>query len=146
MRYYAGLDVSLNSIAVCIVNQDGDILHEGEIPSEPEAIDCWLKDKGLPMERVGLEAGNTSPWLCHALLALKWPAICIEARHAKAAMAAQTVKTDRNDARGIAHIMRTGWFRARQKPRKPEAKGLVGKPALSAGQATRPPEPNPRHD
>jgi hypothetical protein len=64
------------------------------------------------MERVGLEAGATSPWLCHALLALKWPAICIETRHAKAAMAAQNVKTDRNDARGIAHIMRTGWFRA----------------------------------
>jgi transposase len=112
MKYYAGLDVSLDSTALCIVNQDGDIIHESEVLSEPEAIDGWLKDKGLPMERVGLEAGATSPWLCHALLALRWPAICIETRHAKAAMAAQNVKTDRNDARGIAHIMRAGWFRA----------------------------------
>jgi transposase len=112
MKYYAGLDVSMNNTAVCIVNQDGDILHESEVPSEPEAIDRWLKDMGLPMERVGLEAGAISPWLCHALLALQWPVICIETRHAKAALAAQSVKTDRNDARGIAHIMRTGWFRA----------------------------------
>lgn len=63
------------------------------------------------MERVGLEAGSLTPWLCHELLSLGYPAICIETRHAKAAMKAQQVKTDRNDARGIAHIMRTGWYR-----------------------------------
>ncbi len=63
------------------------------------------------MERVGLEAGGLTPWLCHELLAADWPAICIETRHAAAAMKAQRVKTDRNDARGIAHIMRTGWFK-----------------------------------
>ena len=112
MQYYVGLDVSLNNTAICIVNRDGDILHEGEVPSEPETIDRWLQDKGLPMERVGIEAGATSIWLCHELLARNWPVICIETRHAKAALAAQSVKTDRNDARGIAHIMRTGWFRA----------------------------------
>jgi transposase len=67
------------------------------------------------MERVGIEAGATSIWLCHELLARNWPVICIETRHAKAALAAQSVKTDRNDARGIAHIMRTGWFRAVRK-------------------------------
>src|SRR6202167_6384340 len=111
MKYYCGLDVSLNSTSICIVNHDGELVREGEVPTEPSDINKWLKALGLPMERVGLEAGGLTPWLCHELLAADWPAICIETRHAKAAMQAQQVKTDRNDARGIAHIMRTGWFR-----------------------------------
>jgi transposase len=111
MKYFCGLDVSLNSTAICIVNYDGDILREGQVPTEPRAIHDWLGNVGLVMERVGLEAGSLTPWLCHELLSLGYPAICIETRHAKAAMKAQQVKTDRNDARGIAHIMRTGWYR-----------------------------------
>ncbi len=86
------------------------MIRESEVPTEPNAISEWLKATGFPMERVGLEAGGLTPWLCHELLAADWPAICIETRHAKAAMKAQQVKTDRNDARGLAHIMRTGWF------------------------------------
>lgn len=111
MKYYCGLDVSLNSTSICIVNHEGALIREGEVPTEPMAINQWLKALGLPMERVGLEAGGLTPWLCHELLGMGWPAICIETRHAAAAMKAQRVKTDRNDARGIAHIMRTGWFR-----------------------------------
>jgi len=111
MKYYCGLDVSLNSTAACIVNQDGTIIQEAEVPSEPVAINQWLKKIGLQMERVGLEAGGLSSWLCHELLGVGWPVICIETRHAKAAMKAQQVKTDRNDARGLAHIMRTGWYK-----------------------------------
>jgi transposase len=112
MKYYCGLDVSLNSTAACVVNQDGTIIREGEVLSEPAAIDQWLKTIGLPMERVGLEAGGLSSWLCHELLGGGWPTVVIETRHAKAAMKAQQVKTDRNDARGLAHIMRTGWYKA----------------------------------
>src|ERR1017187_4108774 len=111
MKYYCGLDVSLNSTAACVVNHDGTIIREGEVPSEPAAIDQWLKAIGLPMERVGLEAGGLSSWLCKELIALGLPVICIETRHAKAAMKAQQVKTDRNDARGLAHMMRTGWYK-----------------------------------
>ena len=111
MKYYCSLDVSLNSTAICVVNHDGTIIRESEVPSEPAAIDQWLKATGLPMERVGLEAGGLSSWLCQELLARKWTVICIETRHAKAAMKAQQVKTDRNDARGLAHIMRTGWYK-----------------------------------
>jgi transposase len=111
MKYYCGLDVSLNSTAACVVNQDGEIIREGDLPSEPAAIDEWLQKLGLSMERVGLEAGGLSSWLCHDLLGRGWPLICIETRHAKAAMSAQQVKTDRNDARGLAHIMRTGWYK-----------------------------------
>lgn len=111
MKYFCGLDVSLNSTAICIVNQDGDIVREGQALSEPASIRDWLIKLGLSMERIGLEAGSLSPWLCHELLDFGYPAICIETRHAKAAMKAQQVKTDRNDARGIAHMMRTGWYR-----------------------------------
>jgi transposase len=111
MKYYCGLDVSLNNTSICIVNQDGELIREGEVPTEPVAINQWLKALGLLMERVGLEAGGLTPWLCHELLGMGWPAICMETRHAKAALKAQQVKTDRNDARGLAHIMRTGWFR-----------------------------------
>lgn len=111
MKYYGSLDVSLNNTAICVVNQDGDIIRETQIPTEPAAIDEWLKKVGLPLTRLGLEAGSLSPWLCHELLALGYPVICIETRHAKAAMKAQQVKTDRNDARGLAHIMRTGWYK-----------------------------------
>jgi transposase len=100
MKYFCGLDVSLNSTAICVVNQDGDIVREGQAASEPGAIHDWLGKAGLPLARVGLEAGGLSPWLCHELLSLGHPAICIETRHAKAAMKAQQVKTDRNDARG----------------------------------------------
>lgn len=111
MKYYCGLDISLNTTAICVVNQNGDIIREGEVATEPVAIEAWFKRLDFPLERVGLEAGNLTPWLSHELLAAGWPAICIETRHAKAAMSAQQVKTDRNDARGIAHLMRTGWYR-----------------------------------
>ncbi|MCF8710244.1 IS110 family transposase [Rhizorhapis sp. SPR117] len=111
MKYYCGLDVSLNKTSICIVNQNGDLIREGEVPTEPEDIHVWLSSLGFPLERVGLEAGSLSPWLCHELLGERWPVICIETRHTKAALKAQNVKTDRNDARGIAHIMRTGWFK-----------------------------------
>jgi transposase len=80
MKYYCGLDVSLNSTAACVVNQDGAIIRESEVASEPGAIDQWLKSLGLPMERVGMEAGGLSSWLCEELLALGCAVICIEFR------------------------------------------------------------------
>jgi len=112
MNHYAGLDVSMEETSVCIVDEKGTILREGRVASEPEAIASFLGAFRLPLTRVGLEAGQMSPWLCHELIAAGLPAICIETNHAKAAMQAQQVKTDRNDARGIAHMMRTGWFKA----------------------------------
>jgi transposase len=110
--YFAGLDVSLNETSICILDQDGTILREGKVTTEPAAIDTFLRAAGVSFKRVGLEAGTLSAWLCHNLLDTGWPVICMETRHAKAALQAQTMKTDRNDARGLAHIMRTGWFRA----------------------------------
>ena len=112
MKYYAGLDVSLEETAICVVDQTGQIMKEARAASEPEALDAVLSNLGLPLERLGLEACSLTAWLHGELKATGWPAICIETRQAKAAMGAMPNKTDRNDARAIAQIMRTGWFRA----------------------------------
>ena len=112
MKYFVGLDISLKETAVCITDKDGQIVKEGMVPTEPEDIAKYLQSTGLSYERVGLEASNLSIWLYRELLNAGYPVVCIETRHAKAAMAAQNVKTDRNDARGIAQMMQTGWFKA----------------------------------
>jgi len=110
--YFAGLDVSLEEAAICIVDDAGSIVREARVASEPEALIAFFEACGMRMERVGLEACSLSAWLHAGITEAGVPAICIEARQAKAAMGAMPNKTDRNDARGIAQIMRTGWYRA----------------------------------
>jgi len=110
--YFAGLDVSLEESAICIVDDAGGIVREARVASEPEALVAFFAACGLRMERVGLEACSLTAWLHAGLTEAGLPAICTEARQAKAAMGAMPNKTDRNDARGIAQIMRTGWYRA----------------------------------
>lgn len=112
MGYFAGLDVSLEETAICLVDDTGKIVREARVASEPEALVAFFSECGMKMERVGLEACSSAAWLNMALTEAVIPAICIEARQAKAAMGAMPNKTDRNDARGIAQIMRTGWYRA----------------------------------
>ena len=111
MDYFAGLDVSLETINVCIVNAAGDVLFEKKIAAEPAAIVHLLKSFGSPFKRIGLEAGPTSSWLYSELRAAGYGAICLECRHVKARLSAMRNKTDRNDARGIAQLVRLGWFR-----------------------------------
>jgi transposase len=112
MGYFAGLDVSLEETAICILDDAGQIVREARVCSEPEVLVAFFAACGMKMERVGLEACSLSAWLHAGLTEAGLPAICIEARQAKAAMGAMPNKTDRNDARGIAQIMRTGWYRA----------------------------------
>ena len=112
MGYFAGLDVSLEETTICIVDDAGMIVREARAASEPEALVAFFEACGMTMERVGLEACSLTAWLHAGLTEAGIPAICIEARQAKAAMGAMPNKTDRNDARGIAQIMRTGWYRA----------------------------------
>ena len=112
MSYFAGLDVSLEETAICIVDDAGCIVREARAASEPEALVAFFNACGMKLERVGLEACSLTAWLHAGLTEAGFPAICIEARQAKAAMGAMPNKTDRNDARGIAQIMRTGWYRA----------------------------------
>jgi transposase len=112
VRYFAGLDVSLEETSICIVDEAGGIVGEARVASEPEALVAFFDALGMTMERVGLEACSLAAWLHQGLSEAGIPAVCIETRQAKAAMGAMPNKTDRNDARGIAQIMRTGWYRA----------------------------------
>jgi transposase len=111
VSHYAGLDVSLEETAICVVDRTGRIVRETRAPSEPEALIAALREIGLPLERVGLEACSLTAWLHDELRSTGLPAICIETRQANAAMKTMPNKTDRNDARALAQIMRTGWYR-----------------------------------
>lgn len=111
MKYFAGLDVSLEETAICVIDEGGRIVREIRAASDPQAISDALRTSDLPLERIGLEACSLTAWLHDGLRDAGWPAICIETRAANAAMKAMPNKTDRNDARALAQIMRTGWFR-----------------------------------
>jgi transposase len=111
MNYYAGLDVSLEETAICVVDERGQLVKETRAASEPQALIIALQGTGLPLERIGLEACSLSAWLHDDLRDAGLPAICIETRQANAAMKTMPNKTDRNDARALAQIMRTGWYR-----------------------------------
>ena len=111
MNYYAGIDVSLECSSVCVVDGTGKIAREAKVASEPEALIAWFGSLGLRLERIGLEAGPLSQWLYAALREVGLAVELLETRHVKAALSAMPVKTDRNDARGIAQLMRLGWFR-----------------------------------
>jgi transposase len=111
MYHYAGIDVSLESSAVCVVDGAGNIVREGKVASEPEALIAWFRLLGPKVERIGLEAGPLSQWLYAALREAGFAVELLETRHVRDAFKAMPVKTDRNDARGIAQLMRLGWFR-----------------------------------
>lgn len=111
MKYYAGLDVSLEETAICIVDETGRIMREMRTASEPQALIKALSESDLPLERIGLEACSLTAWLHEELHRCGWTAVCIETRQANAAMKSMPNKTDRNDARALAQIMRTGWYR-----------------------------------
>jgi transposase len=111
MEQYVGLDVSLKMTAICIVDRTGKIEREGMVTSEPEAIAAFVRRYAPHVARIGLETGATSTWLWTELNRLGLPVICIDARHAKAALKMQINKSDRNDAIGIARIMQCGWYR-----------------------------------
>jgi transposase len=111
MEYYAGIDVSLEQSSVCIVDKGGKIVREAKVASEPDALAAFLRGLGLALTRVGLEAGPLSQWLHAGLSAAGLPTVLLETRHVKAALSAMTVKTDRKDARGIAQLLRMGWYR-----------------------------------
>lgn len=110
MKYYAGLDVSLRSCAVCIIDTKGKVVLERELACEVSDISDWLRKFAHPIERVGFEAGTMSQHLFFGLQTEGLDVVCMEARQVNAALSAMRNKTDKNDARGIAQILRTGWF------------------------------------
>ena len=111
MDYFAGLDVSVKETSVCILDDAGRIVKEVKVASEPQALLKVLGNPTYHFKRIGLEAGPLSQWLFSALADAELPVICVETRHMQAVLKAQINKTDRNDARGIAQMMRVGMYR-----------------------------------
>jgi transposase len=111
MEHYAGIDVSLEQSSVCVVDATGRIVREGKVASEPAALMAWFDDTGVRLSRVGLEAGPLSQWLYAALQGMGLAVELLETRHVRAAFKTMPIKTDRKDARGIAQLIRLGWFR-----------------------------------
>ena len=111
MDHYAGIDVSLELSSVCVVDATGRIVREAKVASEPEALVAWFGGLGIEVARIGLEAGPLSQWLFAAMRDAGFAVELLETRHVRDAFKAMPVKTDRKDARGIAQLMRLGWFR-----------------------------------
>src|SRR5579863_7925005 len=111
MDHYAGIDVSLEYSSICVVDANGKIIREGKVESTPAALISWFAALGHGLVRIGLEAGPLSQWLYAAMKEAGLAVELLETRHVRNAFKAMPVKSDRNDARGIAQLMRLGWFR-----------------------------------
>jgi transposase len=111
MNHYVGIDVSLEYTSICVVDGSGKIVNETKVKTEPEVLIRWFIALGLGLTRIGLEAGPLSQWLYAAMRKAGLPVELLETRHVRNALKTMINKTDRNDARGIAQLMRLGWFR-----------------------------------
>ncbi len=112
MDQYVALDISLREVSVCVLDATGAVVFEGRSPSDPRCLAALIRSKAPRAVKVGLETGSTSTWLAHALLTEGLPVVCMDARHAHAALSIRPTKTDRSDARGLAEMVRVGWYRA----------------------------------
>ena len=110
MTYYTGLDVSLRSVSVCIIDDTGAVRHEAKVAAEVDQVTACLRAFSQDIAIVGFEAGTLTQYLTYGLQAAGFEVVCMEARQVAAALSAMRNKTDRNDARGIAQILRTGWY------------------------------------
>ena len=111
MSAYAALDVSMKATSVHIVDGTGACLWRGKVATDPGALAATMRKHAPGIVRVGLETGPWSTWLCHALADLGLPVVCMDARQVKAALSLKINKTDANDAEGLAHLLRTGFYR-----------------------------------
>lgn len=112
MEHYSGIDVSLESSSICVVDGGGRIIREAKVSSESEALILWFGGLGFDLARIGLETGALSQWLYAGMREAALTMELLETRHVRDAFKAMRVKTDRKDARGIAQLMRLGWFRS----------------------------------
>jgi transposase len=111
MKQYVGLDVSQRETAVCVVSETGQLIFEGKAKSDPGALTDLLRKHAPLAERIGFETGAMSSWLWHELRRVELPVVCIDARHAHAALSVRMNKSDQNDARGLAELVRVDWYR-----------------------------------
>jgi Transposase len=112
MTHYVGLDVSQKTTAICVVDSEGRRIWRGVCSTTPEGIERAVRRYAGNDARIGLETGPMTPWLFDGLRELRLDVVCLDARHARAALRMQINKTDQNDAEGLAQVMRTGWYRA----------------------------------
>ncbi len=112
MELFVGLDVSQDFTHLCVVDTTGQTVWQGKCPSTPEDIAQTLRAKAPDAARIGLESGPLSTWHWHTLKGMGFPVICLDAKHAQAALKMQMNKTDKNDAHGLAQMVRTGWYKA----------------------------------
>lgn len=110
-KTYVGLDVSVLETHICVVDENGSRLFRGAVSTEPDPIAEAILRHAPNCERVAVETGATTPWLWRELRHREIPVICIDARHANKALSMRFNKTDRNDAEGLAELMRIGWFK-----------------------------------
>ena len=110
MEYYAGLDVSLKEISICVVDGDGKTIARGTCPADPEGVAGWFRNRDLKPRRIVHESGMLSIWLQRGMIRLSLPATCIDARKAHKSLSARLNKSDATDAEGLAQLARTGWF------------------------------------
>ena len=111
MKVYIGLDVSLASTAVCVLDEKGKIVTEAQVASTPEALVSFMEKLEHEIAAIGLEAGPLSHWLHKGMTDAGFEAVLMETRQVKAALKAMPIKTDRRDAEGIARLLQMGWFR-----------------------------------
>lgn len=112
MALYVGLVVSQKTAATCIVDHGGQRIWRGECRTLPDEIAAVIRRHAGDNAQIGIDAGSMTPWLVHEMRGRKLSVVCLDARHARAALKMQISKTDRNDAERLAQIMRTGWYRA----------------------------------
>lgn len=111
MDYFIGLDVSLASTAICVLNAHGKVVKEIKVETEPEALAAFLRSLSANVIVIGLEAGPMSQWLHKHLMEGGFEIVLMETRQVKGALQAMPIKTDRRDAEGIAGLLQMGWFR-----------------------------------
>lgn len=139
MAHSVGLDVSQKTTAICVVDGDGKTIWRGVCASLPDQIEASVRRHAGDDARVGVETGAMTPWLVHALRGRGLEVICLDARHARAALKMQINKTDQNDAEGLAQIVRTGWYRSVhvKSLSAHRARALLGARAQLVGMTTR---------
>lgn len=111
MELYVGLDISQSMTHLCVVDSKGKRIWEGKCRTEPGEIARMIRDKAPDTQLIGMESGALSPYLWHELSATGLPVVCIDARHAHKTLSEQLNKTDKHDARGIAQLVRTNFFK-----------------------------------
>lgn len=111
MKYYIGCDVSMKAISVCVLDKEGKVVQQADIGASPCTLIKLIRQYGSEVE-VGLEAGSTSSWLYHGLKASGVSVVCMEVHDVQKKLSSKRVKNDRNDAEGIAQLLRIGWYKS----------------------------------